>query len=218
MRYGVLVGFCGGSYAIIRTERGKYDMDDVLAAFLPLLCIPSVTAILVGIYKWKDDGWKVSKAAFRLVAGGWLLLALVTILIGVKCWQVAGLFMFVLLLVFLGMAAAYRWVAHNFYLTRWEMVFVALMSLLLALGAFLFGILTGTSKTKLELWRHSLAHGWAQALSKAVGDTVSKAVNKEKEGNESGQRSAQGAYGEERMQKRERELWLRGKMHVPLVS
>lgn len=50
----VLVTFCGASYlgVVNSREDGVPVKADFLAALLPLLCIPAVVSLFIGLYKW----------------------------------------------------------------------------------------------------------------------------------------------------------------------
>lgn len=50
----VLVAFCGGSYwGVVNSREDKVPMKaDFLASLLPLVCIPAVFSLFIGLYKW----------------------------------------------------------------------------------------------------------------------------------------------------------------------
>ncbi|PHT49482.1 Calpain-type cysteine protease DEK1 [Capsicum baccatum] len=59
----VIVAFCGVSYFEIVGSR-TYQIPtkaDFLASLLPLICIPAVLSLSAGLFKWKDDNWKLSR-------------------------------------------------------------------------------------------------------------------------------------------------------------
>lgn len=141
----VLMTFCGGSYVgIVRSRIGKTPTEaDFLAALLPLVCIPAVFSLGCGLYKWRDEGWRFSKGAYVFVGLGLTLLlgAISAVIATINPWMVGAAFLLVLVLVVLTIAVIHHWASHNFYLTRMEVLFVCLAALVLALAAFLIGLL-----------------------------------------------------------------------------
>ncbi|KAJ6800790.1 calpain-type cysteine protease ADL1 [Iris pallida] len=143
----VLVAFCGASYwAVVNSREDRVPMKaDFLAAFLPLVCIPAVFSLFIGLYKWKDDDWKFSHGIYVFVLIGFLLLlgAVSAVITVIKPWTVGVAFLLVTLLVVLAIVVIHYWAANNFYLTRGQMFFVCFVAFLLALAAFLVGYFEG---------------------------------------------------------------------------
>jgi hypothetical protein len=65
--------------------------DDVVIAILPVTCIPALLCLGVGLFKWRDDSWRLSKEVVYLVAFGVLLLlaAIVAIIATIQPWTVS---------------------------------------------------------------------------------------------------------------------------------
>ncbi|PHT29276.1 Calpain-type cysteine protease DEK1 [Capsicum baccatum] len=117
----VIVAFCGVSYFEIVGSR-TYQIPtkaDFLASLLPLICIPAVLSLGAGLFKWKDDNWKLSRGAYMFIIIGLLLLlgAISAIIVTIKPWAAS----------------------NNFYLTRIQTLLVCFLAFLLALAAFLVG-------------------------------------------------------------------------------
>ncbi|XP_073105600.1 calpain-type cysteine protease ADL1 isoform X2 [Elaeis guineensis] len=140
----VLVTFCGASYwGVVNSRVDRIPMKaDFLAAFLPLVCIPAVFSLFTGLYKWKDDDWKLSRGVYVFVGIGILLLlgAISAIIVMIRPWTVGVAFLLVVLLVVLAIGATHYWASNNFYLTRTQMLLVSFLAFLLALAAFLVGL------------------------------------------------------------------------------
>ncbi|GAB2212288.1 hypothetical protein Droror1_Dr00025641 [Drosera rotundifolia] len=143
----VLVAFCGVSYVeVVNSRVNSIPTDgDFLAALLLLLCIPAVLSLCSGLYKWKDDNWKLSRGVYIFVIIGFLLLlcAISAVIVIVRPWAIGVAFLLVLLLIVLTIGAIHRWASNNFYLTRAQMFFVCFLALLLGLAAFVVGWLEG---------------------------------------------------------------------------
>ncbi|CAM6110257.1 unnamed protein product [Calypogeia fissa] len=141
----VLVTFCGGSYVgIVHARVGKAPLkEDFLAALLPLVCIPAIFSLCCGLYKWKDEGWCLSRGVYGFVGVGLLLLlgAISAVIATINPWMVGVAFLLFLLLLVLTIGVVHHWASHNFYLTRMEMLLVCLAAFVLALAAFLVGLL-----------------------------------------------------------------------------
>ncbi|BFI07497.1 calpain-type cysteine protease DEK1 [Marchantia polymorpha subsp. ruderalis] len=141
----VLVTFCGGSYvAIVHSHDDKMPTKaDFLAALLPLVCIPAVFSLGCGLYKWKDEGWQLSRGVYACVGVGLLLLlgAISAVIATINPWMIGVAFLLFLLLLVLTIVVIHHWASHNFYLTRVEMVLVSLATLVLALAAFAVGLI-----------------------------------------------------------------------------
>ncbi|KAL0000054.1 hypothetical protein SO802_019656 [Lithocarpus litseifolius] len=139
----VLVAFCGASYLeIVKSRDDQVPTNtDFLAALLPLVCIPAVLSLCSGFYKWKDDGWRLSRGVYVFVSIGLLLLlgAISAVTVVVKPWSIGVAFLLVLLMMVLAIGAIHHWASNNFYLTRTQMFFVCFLASLLALAAFLVG-------------------------------------------------------------------------------
>lgn len=139
----VLVAFCGASYwGVVNSREDKVPMKaDFLASLLPLVCIPAVLSLFIGLYKWKDDDWKLSHGVYVFVLIGFLLLlgAISAVITIIKPWTVGVSFLLVILLVVLAIGVIHYWASNNFYLTRTQMFFVCFLVFLLALAAFLVG-------------------------------------------------------------------------------
>ncbi|CAA7410324.1 unnamed protein product [Spirodela intermedia] len=143
----VLVTFCGASYlgVVNAREDGVPVKADFLAALLPLLCIPAVVSLFIGLYKWKDDDWNVSRGVYVFVGIGFLLLlgGISAVIVIIKPWTVGVAFLLVILLVILAFVVIHYWASNNFYLTRTQMFLVCFLAFLLALAAFFIGIFEG---------------------------------------------------------------------------
>ncbi|PHT26975.1 Calpain-type cysteine protease DEK1 [Capsicum baccatum] len=132
----VIVAFCGVSYFEIVGSR-TYQIPtkaDFLASLLPLICIPAVLSLSAGLFKWKDDNWKLSRGSYMFIIIGLLLSlgAISAIIIG-------DAFLLVLLLLVLAIGVIHYWASNNFYLTRIQMLLVCFLTFLFALAAFLVG-------------------------------------------------------------------------------
>ncbi|PHT33232.1 Calpain-type cysteine protease DEK1 [Capsicum baccatum] len=139
----VIVAFCGVSYFEIVGSR-TYQIPtkaDFLASLLPLICIPAVLSLGAGLFKWKDDNWKLSRGAYMFIIIGLLLLlgAISAIIVTIKPWEIGAAFLLVLLLLVLAIGVIHYWASNNFYLTRIQMLLVCFLAFLLALAAFLVG-------------------------------------------------------------------------------
>ncbi|PHT92123.1 hypothetical protein T459_00005 [Capsicum annuum] len=139
----VIVAFCGVSYFEIVGSR-TYQIPtkaDFLASLLPLICIPAVLSLGAGLFKWKDDNWKLSRGAYMFIIIGLLLLlgAISAIIVTIKPWAIGAAFLLVLLLLVLAIGVIHYWASNNFYLTRIQMLLVCFLAFLLALAAFLVG-------------------------------------------------------------------------------
>ncbi|PKA55512.1 hypothetical protein AXF42_Ash006714 [Apostasia shenzhenica] len=143
----VLVVFCGISYLeVVKSREDKVPLKaDFLAALLPLACIPAVFSLVIGLYKWKDDDWKLSSGVYIFLAIGFSLLlgAMSAIIVVIKPWTVGVAFLLVILLVVLTVGVIHYWASNNFYLTRIQMFFVCFLAFLLALAAFMVGFFEG---------------------------------------------------------------------------
>ncbi|OVA06359.1 Peptidase C2 [Macleaya cordata] len=143
----VLVAFCGTSYLEVVNSRhyGVPTEGDFLAALLPLMCIPALLSLCSGLLKWKDDDWKLSRGVYVFVGIGLLLSlgAISAVTVIVKPWTIGVAFLLVLLLIVLAIGVIHYWAANNFYLTRAQMFLVCFLAFLLALAAFLLGLLEG---------------------------------------------------------------------------
>ncbi|KAK1309862.1 hypothetical protein QJS10_CPA08g01351 [Acorus calamus] len=141
----VLVVFCGASYLGVVNSRIDHVpvKADFLAALLPLVCIPAVLALCTGLYKWKDDDWKLSRGVYVFVGIGFLLLlgAISAVITIIRPWTVGVAFLLVLLLVVLAIGVIHFWASNNFYLTRTQMMTVCLFAFVLAVAAFFVGLL-----------------------------------------------------------------------------
>ncbi|KAI5665946.1 hypothetical protein M9H77_15799 [Catharanthus roseus] len=139
----VLVAFSGVSYLEVVNSRNDQvpTKGDFLAALLPLICIPALLSLCSGLYKWKDDNWKLSQGAYIFISIGLLLLlgGISAIIIIIEPWTVGVAFLLVLLLLVLAIGVVQYWARNNFYLTRAQMLFVCFLAFLLALAAFLVG-------------------------------------------------------------------------------
>ncbi|VFQ97495.1 unnamed protein product [Cuscuta campestris] len=116
--------------------------EDFLAALLPLLCIFAVLSLSSGLFKWKDDNWKLYRGAYIFVIIGLLLLqlgAISAIIVTVHPWRIGATFLLVLLLLVLAINAIHYWASNNFYLKRVQMLVVCFLAFLVALAAFLVG-------------------------------------------------------------------------------
>lgn len=141
----VLVVFCGLSYVfIVRLREDQVPVKaDFLAALLPLICIPAVVSLCCGLYKWKDEGWQLSRGVYAFLGFGLLLLlgAISAVIATIHPWMVGAAFLLFLLLLVSAISVIHYWSSHNFYLTRAEMFLVCLAAIVLALAAFLVGLL-----------------------------------------------------------------------------
>ncbi|KAM3267067.1 hypothetical protein P3L10_004062 [Capsicum annuum] len=134
----VIVAFCGVSYFEIVGSR-TYQIPtkaDFLASLLPLISIPAVLSLGAGLFKWKDDNWKLSRGAYMFIL---LLGAISAIIVTIKPWAIGAAFLLVLLLLVLAIGVIHYWASNNFYLTRIQMLLVCFLAFLLALAAFLVG-------------------------------------------------------------------------------
>ncbi|KAG1342741.1 Calpain-type cysteine protease ADL1 [Cocos nucifera] len=140
----ILVTFCGASYwAVVNSREDVILMKtDFLAALLPLVCIPAVFSLFTGLYKWKDDDWRLSHGVYVFVGIGILLFfgAISAIIAIIRPWTVGVAFLLVILLVVLAIGVTHYWASNNFYLTRTQMFLVCFLAFLLALAAFLVGL------------------------------------------------------------------------------
>eukprot|EP00250_Pteridium_aquilinum_P020316 c24782_g3_i2 orf=517-6945(-) len=141
----VLVVFCGLSYVfIVRLREDQVPVKaDFLAALLPLICIPAALSLCCGLYKWKDEGWQLSRGVYTFLGFGLLLLlgAISAVIATINPWMVGAAFLLFLLLLVSAISVIHYWASHNFYLTRGEMFLVCLAAIVLALAAFLVGLL-----------------------------------------------------------------------------
>ncbi|ERN17768.1 calpain-type cysteine protease DEK1 [Amborella trichopoda] len=141
----VLVAFCGASYfGVVNSRVDQVPMKaDFLAALLPLICIPAVLSLYSGLHKWKDDDWRLSRGVYVFVGIGLLLLlcAISAVIVTVKPWTIGVACLLVLLLLVLAIGVIHFWASNNFYLTRTQMFLVCLLAFVLALAAFLVGLL-----------------------------------------------------------------------------
>ncbi|XP_042008073.1 calpain-type cysteine protease DEK1-like isoform X1 [Salvia splendens] len=139
----VLVSFCGASYMMIVTSRiGQIPTKaDFLAALLPLICIPAILSLSSGLLKWKDDSWKLSRGAHIFIIIGLVLLfgAISAVTVIIEPWTIGAAFLLVVLLLVLAIGVIHYWASNNFYLTRFQMLFVCFLAFLLALAAFFVG-------------------------------------------------------------------------------
>ncbi|XP_039143168.1 calpain-type cysteine protease ADL1 [Dioscorea cayenensis subsp. rotundata] len=140
----VLVVFCGASYwGVVNTREGRNPMKaDFLSALLPLVCIPAIFSLFTGLYKWKDDDWKLSRGVYVFIGIGIMLLlgAISAVTVIIRPWTVGVAFLLVILLVVLAIGVIHYWASNNFYLTRAQMFFVCFLAFILALAAFLVGL------------------------------------------------------------------------------
>ncbi|PHT49469.1 Calpain-type cysteine protease DEK1 [Capsicum baccatum] len=107
----VIVAFCGVSYFEIVGSR-TYQIPtkaDFLASLLPLICIPTVLSLGAGLFKWKDDNWKLSRGVYMFIIIGLLLLlgAISAIIVTIKPWAIGAAFLLVLLLLVLAIDKAF---------------------------------------------------------------------------------------------------------------
>ncbi|XP_010257664.1 PREDICTED: calpain-type cysteine protease DEK1 [Nelumbo nucifera] len=141
----VLVAFCGASYLEVVNSRDDRvpTNGDFLASLLPLVCIPAVLSLFCGLHKWKDDDWRLSRGVYVFVGIGLLLSlgAISAVIAIVKPWTIGVAFLLVLLLVVLAIGVVHYWASNNFYLTRAQMFLVCFLAFLLALAAFVVGLL-----------------------------------------------------------------------------
>ncbi|EFJ08518.1 hypothetical protein SELMODRAFT_236021 [Selaginella moellendorffii] len=141
----VLLTFCGGSYLVVLQSReGNIPLEiDFLVALLPLICIPAMFSLGCGLYKWKDEGWHLSKGVYIFVGIGLILLlgAISAVIATINPWMVGVAFLLFLLLLILAIGVIHHWASHNFYMTRLETLLVCLAAFVLALAAFLVGLL-----------------------------------------------------------------------------
>ncbi|KAK7318765.1 hypothetical protein RJT34_03472 [Clitoria ternatea] len=141
----ILVAFCGVSYLEVIKSRDNQvpTKGDFLAALLPLVCIPALLSLCCGLLKWKDDDWKLSRGVYIFVIIGLLLLlgAISALIVVVKPWTIGVAFLLVLLLMVLAIGAIHQWASNNFYLSQTQTIFVCILASLLALAAFLVGLL-----------------------------------------------------------------------------
>ncbi|KAM3327675.1 hypothetical protein P3S68_033724 [Capsicum galapagoense] len=164
----VIVAFCGVTYFEIVGSR-TYQIPtkaDFLSSLLPLICIPAVLSLGAGLFKWKDDNWKLSRGAYMFIIIGFLLLlgAISDIIVTIKPWAIGATFLLVLLLLVLAIGVIHYWASNNFYLTRIQMLLVCFLAFLLALAAFLVGWFQGAAF--LVLYGIALAiEGWGVVAS-----------------------------------------------------
>ncbi|XXG56429.1 hypothetical protein AAC387_Pa03g3838 [Persea americana] len=141
----VLVAFCGASYLGVVNSRDDRvpTKADFLAALLPLVCIPAVLSLCTGLHKWKDDDWKLSRGVYVFIGIGLFLLlgAISSVIVIIKPWTIGVAFLLVFLLVVLAIGVIHYWASNNFYLTRMQMFLVCLLAFVLALAAFVVGLL-----------------------------------------------------------------------------
>uniref|UniRef100_A0A7N1A3N3 Protein DEFECTIVE KERNEL 1 n=1 Tax=Kalanchoe fedtschenkoi TaxID=63787 RepID=A0A7N1A3N3_KALFE len=139
----VLVVFCGVSYLEVVSSRGDQipTKGDFLVALLLLICVPAFLSLFSGLYKWKDDDWRLSRGVYIFVSIGVLLLlgAISAVISIVEPWRIGVAFLLLLLMVVLVIGVTHYWASNNFYLTRKQMLFVCFIAFLLALAAFLLG-------------------------------------------------------------------------------
>ncbi|KAI3461898.1 hypothetical protein Pfo_018561 [Paulownia fortunei] len=139
----VLVSFCGASYLKVVNSRNNHipTEADFLAALLPLICMPAILSLCSGLLKWKDDNWKLSRGAYIFIIIGLVLLlgAISAITITIQPWTIGAAFLLVVLLLVLAIGVIHYWASNNFYLTRFQMLFVCFLAFLLALAAFFVG-------------------------------------------------------------------------------
>ncbi|KAK4492216.1 hypothetical protein RD792_003016 [Penstemon davidsonii] len=139
----VLVSFCGASYMTVVNSRSDQipTKVDFLAALLPLICMPAVLSLSSGLLKWKDDNWKLSQGAYIFIIIGLVLLlgAISAITVIIEPWTIGASFLLVVLLLVLAIGVIHYWASNNFYLTRFQMLFVCFLAFLLALAAFFVG-------------------------------------------------------------------------------
>ncbi|KAJ4808103.1 Calpain protease [Rhynchospora pubera] len=143
----VLVSFCGASYwGVVNSREDKVPLKaDFLAALLPLICIPAIFSLITGLYKWKDDDWKLSRGVYVFVGIGFLLLlgAISAVIVTIRPWTVGVGFLLVVFLLVFPIGVAHFWASNNFYLTRTQMMLVCFLAVLLALAAFVLGLFEG---------------------------------------------------------------------------
>nr|CAB3496180.1 unnamed protein product [Digitaria exilis] len=143
----VLVSFCGASYwgVVNSREDGVPLKADFLAALLPLLCIPAFFSLFTGLYKWKDDDWKISRGVYLFVGMGMLLLfgAVAAVIVTIRPWTVGAACLLAILFLVFVIGVIHYWTSNNFYLTRTQMLLVCSVAFLLALAAFLMGLFHG---------------------------------------------------------------------------
>ncbi|CAL9189957.1 unnamed protein product [Musa hybrid cultivar] len=143
----VLVTFSGASYwGVVSSREDRIPMKaDFLAALLPLICIPAFLCLFTGLYKWKDDDWKLSRGVYVFVGIGFMLLlgAISALTCLITPWTVGVAFLLVILLILLAIAVIHYWASNNFFLTRTQMLFVCFLVFLLALAAFILGLFEG---------------------------------------------------------------------------
>lgn len=139
----ILVSFCGASYMEVVNSRIDQipTKADFLAALLPLICIPAILSLSSGLLKWKDDNWKLSQGAYIFIIIGLVLLvgAISAVTVIIDPWTIGAAFLLVVLLLVLAIGVIHYWASNNFYLTRFQMLFVCFLAFLLALAAFFVG-------------------------------------------------------------------------------
>ncbi|EPS66151.1 phytocalpain [Genlisea aurea] len=139
----ILVSFCGASYVMIVKSRSEQipTNADFLAALLPLICMPAMLSLSSGLLKWCDDNWNISRGAYIFIMIGLALLlgAISAITVTIRPWTIGAAFLLVLLLLVLAIGVIHFWASNNFYLTRFQMLFVCFLAFLLALAAFVVG-------------------------------------------------------------------------------
>ncbi|KAK9169580.1 hypothetical protein Syun_001720 [Stephania yunnanensis] len=141
----VLVVFCGASYLWVvngRDDQAPVE-GDFLASLLPLICIPAVLSLCTGLYKWKDDEWKLSFGVYLFVGAGLVLLlgAISAVTFIIKPWTIGFACLLILLHVVLAIGVIHCWASNNFFLTRTQVFFVCILAFHLALAAFVAGCL-----------------------------------------------------------------------------
>ncbi|KAL3654770.1 Calpain-type cysteine protease dek1 [Castilleja foliolosa] len=139
----ILVSFCGASFMTVvhsRTEQIPTKAD-FLAALLPLICMPAILSLSSGLLKWKDDNWKLYRGAYLFIITGIVLLlgAISAVTVIIEPWAIGVAFLLVVLLLVLAIGVIHYWASNNFYLTRFQMLFVCFLAFLLALAAFIVG-------------------------------------------------------------------------------
>ncbi|KAL0369361.1 UNVERIFIED_CONTAM: Calpain-type cysteine protease DEK1 [Sesamum angustifolium] len=139
----ILVSSCGASYMKVVNSRSDQipTKTDFLAALLPLICMPAILSLCSGLLKWKDDNWKISRGAYIFIIIGLVLLlgAISAITLIIEPWTIGAAFLLVVLLLVLAIGVIHYWASNNFYLTRFQMLFVCFLAFLLALAAFFVG-------------------------------------------------------------------------------
>ncbi|GFP92459.1 calpain-type cysteine protease dek1 [Phtheirospermum japonicum] len=139
----ILVSFCGASFMTVVNSRTDQipTKADFLAALLPLICMPAILSLSSGLLKWKDDNWKLCRGAYLFIIIGLVLLlgAISAVTVIIEPWAIGVAFLLVVLLLVLAIGVIHYWASNNFYLTRFQMLFVCFLAFLLALAAFIVG-------------------------------------------------------------------------------